>query len=172
MGQATFRHVFECSVDTFWNEVFFDEEYNRKLYEDALGFPGYEILALEEQADGSKLRRVRQTPKQEFPSFVRKLVGDGFSYVEEGRFDPKTKHFVFEVKTSKLSDKIQISGDFWCEPKGEGRCERICTMKFKVGIFGVGGKIEDIVQQQSQRSYELAAEFTNRWLREKGLVGK
>jgi hypothetical protein len=171
MAKASFRHVFECSVETFWDKVFFDEEYNRRLYEDALGFPGYEILSLEDRPDGSKVRRVRQTPKQEFPSFLRKLAGDGFSYVEDGRFDPETKHFRFQVKTSSLSDKVQIHGDFWCEPRGEGRCERICEMDFKVSIFGVGGKIEDIIRQQSERSYELAAEFTNRWLREKQLAG-
>lgn len=170
MKKATFRDTFECSVDTFW-EVFFSEEYNRRLYSEALGFSDYALLRDEALPGGGRQKDVRQVPNADIPGFLKKLVGDGVSYVERGRFDGATKHWVFTVETSPMGDKVKIGGDFWCEPRGDGRCERISEMTFDVKVFGIGGKVEDFIKDQTADSYRKTAAFMARYLKEKGLEG-
>jgi len=36
-------------------------------------------------------------------------------------------------------------------------------------MFGIGGMIEGRILADIKQSYDKAAEFTNRWIREKGL---
>lgn len=170
MKKATFRDTFECSVDRFW-EVFFSDEYNRRLYGEALGFSDYQLLRDEPLPGGGRIKEVRQVPKADIPGFLKKLVGDGVSYVERGRFDGATRHWNFTVETSAMADKVKIGGDFWCEPRGENRCERISEMTFEVKVFGIGGKVEEFIAEQTADSYRKTAAFMARYLKEKGLEG-
>ena len=36
-------HTYEVSEDTFWDRLFLDEEYNRRLYVEALRFHSYRV---------------------------------------------------------------------------------------------------------------------------------
>src|SRR5690606_19496607 len=84
LAKFTLRNVFETDKDTFWNKLFFDEEYNRRLYLDALGFKGFELLELTGEPGGVRTRRIRTEPKSEAPAVVTKLIGGDISYTEEG----------------------------------------------------------------------------------------
>jgi hypothetical protein len=167
MGKFTVRHVFDVDVDTFWNEIFFDPEYNERLFREELGF-NYELIELKKNDDGSYDRKVRTEPKTEAPAAVKKLVGDKFSYLEEGHFDPETRLWKYTVTPSALPNKIHISGVFRAEPKGEKQLTRIVDTDLEVKIFGVGKIVEAFVEKETKESYDKAERFTNRWLREKG----
>lgn len=167
--QFTVRHTFQTDIDTYWSKIFFDREYNEKLFRGALGFPVYDVLELTEPADGARTRRVKIEPKADAPAVVKKLIGDSIAYVEEGRFDPTARKWSYKITTTKLSDKISISGTFWAEPRGEHVIERICVVDCSVKVFGVGGAIETFLEKSTRDSYEKAAEFTNRYIAEKGL---
>jgi hypothetical protein len=166
--KVTISHDFNCDPDTFWTKIFFDPEYNRALYKDALQFPEYTVLE-ERDAGGEVVRRVRVTPKQEAPAAVQKLVGGAFSYVEEGRFDKAGKRYRFRVVPSTLGDKIKSEGELRAEPAGPGKMRRIVEMTIEVKIFGVGGIVEGFVSKSMQESYAQAAAFTNKWIADKGL---
>jgi hypothetical protein len=168
----TIRHTFDVDVDTFWNEVFFDADFNRKLYLEALGFKTYDVVEEKKDPDGTVHRKVRQTPRSDAPAVVKKLVGDEISYVEEGRFDPTKKRWSYTITPSKLPDKIKIGGEFWVEPKGEGKIERLCTVDLSVKIFGVGGAVESFIEKQTKDSYDKAALFTRKFIEERGLSKK
>jgi hypothetical protein len=169
MGKFRVEHVFDVDVDTFWNEVFFDSDYNERLFKEELGFE-YKLVELEKNDDGSYDRKVRTEPKTEAPAAVKKLVGDKFSYLEVGHFDPKTRRWTYTVTPSALPSKIHISGVFWAEPKGDAQLVRIVETNLEVKIFGVGKLVEAFVEKETTDSYAKAERFTNRWLREKGFA--
>lgn len=168
MAKFTVKHTFNTDLETYWGKIFFDDEYNRRLFLDGLGFGLYELIDLKEEPNGAKTRKVRTEPKSEAPAVVKKLIGDSLTYVEEGRFDPATKIWKYNIVTSKLSDKVKIWGDFWAESRGDKKIERFCTCNIEVKIFGVGGAVESFIEKQTRESYERAEAFTNKFIAEKG----
>ncbi len=166
MGHFLIRHTFDCDVDTFWNRVFKNTEFNKELYLGALSFPEYDIQKEETDEAGRLSRRVKITPQSDAPAVVRKALGDSLSYIEEGTWDPSDKKYRYKIIPSTLADKSTIHGTLWAEPKGEGKCERLCEMDITVKVFGVGKVIESFVEKTTKDSYDDAARFTQKWLRE------
>jgi hypothetical protein len=112
---------------------------------------------------------MKTEPKTQTPAVVEKLIGGSITYSETGRFDAKTGKWTYDITTSKLSDKIKISGTLWVEPRGEKKIERFCEIDIEVKVFGVGGTIEKFVADTTRESYEKTGRFTNAWIAKKGL---
>ncbi|MBX3269235.1 MAG: DUF2505 domain-containing protein [Sandaracinaceae bacterium] len=167
--QFTVRHVFHTDLDTYWNEIFFSPEYNRRLYSEALGFKGFEVVELTGEPGGVRTRTMRTEPAAEAPAVVKKLIGDTLTYTEKGTFDPSTGVWTYDIKTSKLSDKVTIAGRLWAEPVAAG-VERVAEIGVDVRVFGVGGAIEKFIEKTTRDSYVKASQFTNDYIREKGLL--
>ncbi len=167
MSKFTLRNIFETDEETFWNKIFFDREYNQRLYMDGLKFKSFELLELTGEPGGVRTRKAHTEPRTEAPAVVTKLIGGSIAYTEEGRFDPATKKWVYSITTSKMSDKLSIRGTFWVEPRGEKKIERICEIEVEVKIFGVGGAIESFIEKTTRESYDVAARFTNEFIKEK-----
>ena len=165
----TIRHTFNTDADTFWGKIFFDPDYNETLFLKHLGFSSYKLLELDTQPDGSVTRRVECSPKVEIPAAVKKVIGDSASYVETGRFDPKTRRFSVEVQPRVAADRIKTKVAMWVEPRGHKKIERVVEVDSTVKVFGVGAIVEKLIEQQTRASYDSAAAFTNRWIAEKGL---
>ena len=169
MGSFTVKHTFDTDIDTFWEKIFFSDAFNEALYRDRLGFPRYEVVEANTDANGVVTRKILVEPKSDAPAVVKKLVGDSMSYFEEGRFDPKTRRYNYRVVPSKLADKINVQGEFWVEPRGDKKVERICTAEVKVNIFGVGKSIEGYLEKTTKEVYEVAAAYTQEHIRKAGL---
>jgi hypothetical protein len=165
----TVRHVFNTDVDTYWNQIFFNPEYNERLYKQALGFKDFQILELTGEPGQRRTRKMRTEPKAEAPAVVKKLIGDSLSYTETGSLDPATKIWTYAIQTSKLSDKVHIGGRLWAESRGDKKLERIAEIEIEVKIFGVGGVVEKFIESTTRESYENATRFTNQFIAEKGL---
>ena len=165
----TVRDIFDTDVETYWNEIFFDEEYNARLYREALGFKDFQLVELTGEKDGPRTRTMRTEPAADAPAVVRKLIGDSLTYTESGRFDPETKVWTYQITTSKLADKLHIGGRLWAEPQGDKKLARAAEIEIDVKIFGVGGTIEKFIEKTTRDSYVKATAFTNRFIREKGL---
>jgi hypothetical protein len=163
----TIKQTIETDIDTFWDKLFFDGEYNRAMFVDYLGFTVYNVLEDRTDADGTRHRRIECSPKVELPGPARKVFGDSIGYTEIGTYDPRTRRYAVQVQ-SKV-DKVKTTTDIWAEPAGEKRCERIVSIDTSVKIFGLGTLIEGIIEQQTRDLYAKSTEFTNRWIREKGL---
>ncbi len=163
------EHEFNCSQETFWNQVFFDPEYNRRLFFEELGFPGYRVLEFEETPE--RVQRVQEiTPKLVgVPGPIAAVIGDGFSYLERGVFTRATHRFEIQVTPSKFASKIQFEGVYYTEPMGAHRCRRIFEFTVSCRILGVGGILERQIVADTTRNYALTAVFTNRFVAELGL---
>lgn len=165
----TIKHIFNTDIDTFWDKIFFDREYNDTLFKQHLGFTVYDVLELEKKDDGSVTRRVRGVPKAEIPAAVKKVLGDSAGYTEVGRFDPKARRFHVEVIPNTAADKIKTKLAMWVEPRGDEKVERFVEVDNQVKIFGVGKMVESVIEKQTRDNYGRAADFTNKWIADKGL---
>lgn len=166
--KVTYKHVFNTDLDTYWSKIFFNPEYNKKLFTEVLKFK-YEVVEFTEEPGGVRRRKVRIEPNTEAPAVVKKLIGDSIGYLESGEFNPTTRKWHYKIVTTKLADKVSINGTFWAEPRGEKKIERICEVDLKVDIFGVGGAIEKFIADTTGQSYEKAWAFTNQFIAQNNL---
>jgi hypothetical protein len=169
MADVRIEHTYDCSVDTFWDRIFFDDEYNRRLYKEALGFPGWEVVKKQDKGNTVE-REVDVTPKLgDLPGPIKKVVGDNVGYREVGEFDKSAKRYRIDIVPNKLADKLTVKGELWCEALGENKCRRIFAAKVTAKIFGIGGMLEKRLVADMEHSYAVGARFTNEFIIEKKL---
>jgi hypothetical protein len=157
-------HTFEIGAADFWGRLFFEPEYNLALFSEHLGFAEYQCLELAHERDGQIKRSVRVVPRVNMPAVIQKLFGDGAGYVETGRYDPSSGHFVASVVPNVAADKISTRLDVWLEPRSERCVERYVEIENTVSIFGVGKAIESALAKQTREVYERIAQFTAAWI--------
>jgi hypothetical protein len=169
MADVRIEHVIECSEDSFW-KVFFDPEFNQKLYLGALEFEGLTQVSLDDKPD--RIERVMDViPKLgDLPGPLKKLVENGAGYKERDVFDKAKKRMTVNIEPTTLQGKLTIGGVITTQPAGEGKCRRVYDMTVTAKVFGVGGMIENRIIADVKKSYDTAAVFTNKWVKEKGLV--
>jgi len=167
MAECRLEHVHNCSVERFW-EIFLDVKYQAALFA-SMEFPRFEQTHFDDQE--TQIHRViRVTPKVVgVPGPLKKIVGDGFSYEEHGTFDKKHRRFSFKIRTSRMPDKIDITGVIYCLPAGEGKSKRIFEATIHAKVFGVGKLLEKQIVHDMDRDYRAGATFTNRYLEQRGL---
>lgn len=168
----TLRHQYHVGPDTFWREVFFDPTFNERLYREALQFESFKILEETIEEDGRRSRKMAITPKLDAPGPVKKALGDSVSYVEEGRYELARPSWLVRVIPSKLADKANITSEMWLERTGAGQSDRVAEFNIEVKMFAIGGIFEKFLEKTMRDGYQKATEFTNAYLREKGLAGK
>jgi len=169
MQSVRIQHEFDCAEETLWQLSFFDDDFNRRLYLETLRFPVWRILE-QKTTEESLTRRVEIHPLVEnMPGAVKKLLGDRFSYIEEGTLDRKAKRYKFRVIPSSMADKTRIAGELYMEPLGDKRVRRIVEFSVEVKVMIVGGIVEQKTIDDTKASYEKSAAFTRSYLKEKGL---
>jgi hypothetical protein len=169
MPEVTIKHEIDTDEATFWSKVFFEERFNKELFEGSLGFPSWKILDTKE--DDSKITRlVHVDPKLgDLPGPMKKALGDRFSYKEEGTFDKKTKRYTFKVAPSAMADKTKMGGEIWVEPISDKKIRRCCRAYAEVKVFMIGGMIEDRILADIKTAYDSGAGFTNKFIKDNGL---
>jgi hypothetical protein len=168
MSDARIVHDIHASEETFW-KLFFDNEYNEALFLKTLGFDAWKVVSQDESPDRIE-RVVDAIPKVgDLPGPLKKLVENGVGYRERGTYVRADKRMKMTVEPTVMADKLTISGVLHTESTGEKSCRRIYDAVVNAKMFGLGGVIEGRILGDIKQSYEKAAEFTNRWIREKGL---
>jgi hypothetical protein len=169
MVKARIEHTFNCNADTYWDKVFFDEDYNRRLFLDALGFEGWNQVKLEDS--GGKIQRVvdAKPARLDLPGPLKKVAEKGLGYRETSTFDKERRVLSIQIEPESLKGKLSVRGEVRCEPAGEGKCRRVYDATIEAKVFGVGGMIEKRMLADIEEGYGKAAVFTNQYLAEKGL---
>lgn len=169
MATLDIEHTFNCSEATFWDKIFLDPEYNERLFKTELKFPLCREKSREER--GGVVHRVVEVVPYvgELPGAIKAVVGDGIGYEEHGVLDRNAKSYKVKVLPNKLADKLSIKVDIWTVAEGENRLRRKVHAEVTVKIFGIGGTIEKRMLADLEKSYTKSADFTNRYIAEKGL---
>jgi hypothetical protein len=169
MKERRIEHVYDCSAEVFWNQIFLDEEYNRKLFLDELHFSVWKVLRSEER--GNELHRVIEAtpPLGDLPGALKRLLSEGLGYEEHGVLDRAQQRYRLEVKPRSLANKLTIQGELTAQPISDRSCRRIYVPRVEARVLGVGGMIEQRLLDDIEKSYNKSAVFTNRWIAERKL---
>ena len=154
---------FDVSTDRYW-EVFFDETYNRALW-DAIDI-GWELLMLERKGEGADLvieRKQKLTPRREVPGFLKRFVNDAIAYTEHNVFTAKDNRMRTVPTPSFMADKIKTEGIYRLEPRGDDKCARIWEGIAIAKIPLLGGRVEKHLVEEIRESYRKATAFTRKW---------
>lgn len=152
-------HRMECDLDTFW-KTFLDDDFNSRIFSE-MGFPSFRVAQTHE---GDTVRqRLEITPKVHLPSAVQKVLGERFSYVEEGVFDKITKTYRFTLMPPAgiRGDRATGGGVTTAVAAADGTTDRIIDMTFDVRIFGIGGMLESAAERAAQDVYGAHARAAN-----------
>lgn len=153
------RQLLDCSEEEFWERIFRSEEFNHYLYE-GLGFE-YE---LEEWNPETGYRRAKISPGQQLPRPLAKVLGERFSYVEEGIFDAETECYEFCVIPSAVADRIRAKGAVTVEGVSAHQCERRVLLEIGAEVLGLGRLIEAYFIATTREQYAKNAALVNEYL--------
>lgn len=153
------RQLLDCSEQEFWERIFGSEDFNRYLYE-GLGFE----YDLQEWDPNTGYRRAKVSPGHQVPRPVAKVLGERFSYVEEGTFDPRTERYEFRVIPSALPDRIRAEGVVVVEAVSERQCERTVSLEISAQVLGLGRLIEGYIVASTREQYAKNAALVNEYL--------
>ncbi len=162
-------NLLECSEETYWEKVFLDDEYNRRLFFDELHFT--EWRETERKQEGDKLRRVvKATPRiGDVPGALKAVIGEGIAYEERGLLTNGGRRYEAQASPNRMGDKVRVEITMSTAPAADGKCRLVVEGSVTARIFAVGGLLEQRMVQDLKRSYDKGAEFTNRFVAEKGL---
>jgi Protein of unknown function (DUF2505) len=169
MKERRIEHTYACSAEVFWNQIFLDDEYNRKLFLEELHFESWRVVSSEER--GAEIHRVIENVPRlgDLPGPLKRLLEGGVGYEERGVLDRAAQRYRLEVTPRSLANKLTISGELSTTPLTERSCRRIYVARVEARVFGLAGLIEDRLLGDIEKSYNKAAVFTNRWIAAKGL---
>jgi hypothetical protein len=154
-----FTLVQELSVDaaTHWR-VFLDDAVDRDLYLECLGFLGYEILERRSN-EREEVRRIRVIPRFELPAPLRKMFGSSFAYTEDGHYDVEHKVWRSSITPSMFADRMSQTNVVRVTDAGGGRCRRTIDCTAEARVFGFGGKLEAVLENNLREGWECNARF-------------
>lgn len=162
MTSFTMTHDIDCDVERFW-KLFLDADFTAKLYAH-IGFPKWKLVE-QRETDAEIVRIVEATPKLDMPGPVMKVLGPGFGYTEEGRFDKKAQKYRFSIKPSVLEGKLKNEGTVRAEPRDGTKTRRIVDVVAEAKVFGVGGMLETMTEKNTREGWAKAATYINDWLK-------
>lgn len=166
--RARIENVFHITPETFWETLFFDDEYNARLYKE-LGFAVVEVLALEDLGNGRIRRALRAEPPVNAPDILKKRLKDKLAYEEEGIYDKHAQRWDFTSKSNVAREAAKIGGSITTEPHPEGMLH-IVELDVSISALGLGNIIERVIEKNVRESYKVTTRFTNAYAAEKGLL--
>ena len=166
MPTVTFTHDIHCDEETFW-KIFLDPEFNERLYKDALQFPDWKQVSLDE-TDAKITRVTAGQPKlDDVPGPVAKIIGNGFRYTETGVLDKATKLWTWKLVPSMLADKVKQEGKMTIKPAGDGKVKRSVELFIEAKVFPISGMLESTTEKNMRAGWDKSAAFMNEWIKKK-----
>lgn len=117
--------------------------------------------------DGKTLQRVVTVgPDREIPAPVAKVLGASrIEYAEHVDYTWGSFKGTWKTISSIMTDKVDARGTFSFRETPQG-VVRTMEGEVKVKIFGLGGVVEKFIGADIEKSYQQAAEFTQKWIDE------
>ena len=162
--KSTLRHTFDIGADAFWNEIFFNQAFQERMYKEALGCESVAFLEDSGETPAGRTRRFSFTQKLDAPAAVRKLFGETTTMEERGHFDLQTKRWRFSMVPDRMADKVRVSGETRVEPAGEGKIDRVVDLEYSVSIFGIHALIEKFMASATAESFAKQVDFTRAYI--------
>lgn len=157
-------HVFACTPGEYWDLL------DTQEFEDLQAKESNVARAVREQrtnADGSRFKRVRCVPRREWPAVMKSFLGpEGLVYDQVNETYPEKNLLKWRVEVQKVGDRVHVEGTTVLRAHPDG-CERTLAGEIRVSVPFVGGKIEQAVGQDFERSFQRTAEAIRRFIAER-----
>ncbi len=170
--KLTLRHGLECPPDVFWGKVFFDADYNQRLYTEALKCSEFEVVSQEGDPSKSITRLMRMTFRLDGSNLITKMFGASLTLSEDGNFEADQGRWVFELSPQKMTEKVGVSGEMRVESVASGGNELISEIDVRAKVLGVGSLIEQYIGDALTKGYGKSSDWTNKWLRDANLASE
>ncbi len=154
---------FDASPQEVW-DLFNSDAFEARLEETS----GVRMTTVEETIEGDlEERRIECESKKELPGFMAKLLGaKHLTYTQLTKLDRSKDTLWWQVIPMAMSDKVTAEGTTVVTAEGD-RSRRVVSGEISVRIPLVGGRIEKVILQEVERSYQRAAELAERILEER-----
>jgi len=146
------------------------EEYEKLYFDETFGIALCKAVKLartldkRELKDGRLVRIVRVGPDRDIPPTVAKILGTSrIEYTEHVDYKQGSFHGTWKTVSSIFTEKVDAHGTFGFADEDDGVL-RVLEGEVTVKIFGIGGVIERFVVADIERSYNDAAQFTQKWI--------
>ncbi len=169
--QCTISHHLPTDAPTFWENVFFDQEFTQRMYSDVLGMGDVETLEQIGCTRKQMTRRLRCSKGMEMFAALAKKMGAGFSITEEGTFSvDKRGHGLwnFEVIPSTYAEKVSLTGVLGVKRIKPGWIESKFVIDCNVKILGLGSVVERLMTRAVNENFSKVAVFAESFIEEKG----
>lgn len=164
----THTQHFDVSEETYWRELCLSLEYQERLYREALGCIGMEVLEHTGDYESGMKRRLRFTKPIDAPAAIAKVFGKHVTIEEHSQFDPRERCWSYRMVPSLLGDRIDIRGRIRLTPSGRGVAQDSAN-DVTCRMFGFGGIVEHFVARSTEEGNADKASFTRRYIAERGL---
>mgnify|MGYP005826706549 CR=1 FL=1 len=168
MIQSEYRWRFPVSAQTYWRDLCLSLDYQKRLYCEALGFVRMEVLENEGSYETGVRRRLRFEKPLEMPLPIRKLIGENVIIEEVSQFDPREQVWSYQMVPAVIGDKVEIRGAVRLDENAEG-VEQLSKNSVSCKMFGIGSIIEHFVAKSTVEGNTDKANFTLKYIAEKGL---
>ncbi|HEY6880816.1 MAG TPA: DUF2505 family protein [Polyangiales bacterium] len=162
------RQHFDVSVDTYWQELCFSLEYQRRMYCEALGCNEMVVLQNDGDREHGLKRRLRFIKPIDAPAAITKLFGTHVTIEEHSEFDPREQCWSYRMVPSIMADRIDIRGRVQAVAH-EGGTEQRSVNTVTCRLFGLGGIIEPFVMRSTEEGQADKTRFTQRYIIEQKL---
>ncbi len=150
-----------CTVEEF-AAVYFSEDFNTAVAPH-VGMKVRALESLEVLEDGKEVRRVKMVPSVNLPKPVQKLTGGAdIVYYEVSTYDPQTQTVDYKID-SDANDTVDVRGRISFLPAGSGT-RRLIEGTVKVSIFGLGGIIEKLIENEVKKGYDKIGAFMQTYI--------
>lgn len=163
--QFTIGGFYAVSAAVFWERVFFNEGYTQALMVNGLGHKSAQVISLETASNGVVRRRMKVQPKLNIPGPIKRLLGDGFHYIEEGTYDPRRPAFISKITLPSAPKIIEINSTLSFADRKSGGADRQVRLAVKSSKFGLARLIETTSKGILTQQYNEAEAFTQIWLK-------
>ena len=137
MAAVRIENEVECDEHTFWNELVFDEEFNRALYKDS-GFENWELIHHEEtETTIERTTRISVAAKS-LPPQVARVVEGSVAFHQQDAFDKLTRTLTTRMVPPFIADFVSVAGLTTVIPLGPFRIRRVFDLVVEVSIPAVG----------------------------------
>ena len=154
---------FACSVSEYWDALFLQDEYQRGLHIEGMGFSSYECTRYLEEAEGVIVRDLAIGGVPGLPLLVQKFVPGG-RYVERGRLVRSRNFWHFVIEPAAMASRIRIEGRVQLTEVSPGRCRREGEIGVEVRVAGVGKRIAKSLLALVAVNERKSADFTHRFI--------
>lgn len=159
------EQTFAVEPQRFFRVILLDEDYLQGLYQHlALKIEQVELTSEGSGPDLKVRRALTYQAERQLPGVLSKLLRGSTRIKEQAHFDARAETFVTTVELPVIGSRVEFGGHYTWQTLDGGRLRRTYHCRCDARLPLVGGKVERLLLEETERSYDQVTTFTADWL--------